>query len=426
MQALGVPTESAVSAYREWHIDSVGLVGRVMGDAQPANRAAAASTGLLAGAAGALAAPPRRVLFAINSLACGGAEQQLVRVAAYLRAQGCDVGVMTLLRDDYHRAQLVEIGATVHDLQVSKWGRGLSAVAQARAVLRSFAPEVVVSFLYQASIVARLASRAAGVPHVSSMRDEYFGGWMRDQALARTDRLAAVTVINSRLTAAKLVRRGVVSARRVRIIPNGLDPTVFDIAAGERAPARDALGVAPQDFLWIGIGRLQPQKAWDDLIHAIALMRPDVRAGQRWLVIGTGPLLSALDALASELGVSDYVRFIGPRTDVPRLLAACDALVLPSHHEGMPNVVMEAMAARRPVVATDVGGVAELVADGVSGLVLPAADHSALSSAMSALAVAPIERREAMGEAGRQLVDRQYTIAATMPMWSSLLAEVVA
>src|SRR5256885_1959449 len=175
--------------------------------------------------------------------------------------------------------------------------------------------------------------------------------------------------------------------------------------------------------MWLGIGRLQPQKSWDVLLDAIAALPPHLQAHQQWYVVGEGALQEQLEEQAARLQISDRVRFLGPRADVPRLFAASDALVLSSWHEGMPNVVMEAMAARRPVVATNVGGVPELVEDGVTGLLVDAGQPAALAEAMSDLASRPTQVRDAMGDRARTIVDDRYTLDATMPLWSELLTD---
>jgi glycosyltransferase involved in cell wall biosynthesis len=368
------------------------------------------------------------VLLAINSLVCGGAEAQLVRLAAHLRANDHTVAVMTLLPGDHHLPALTALDVPVHEVDMHPRLRAGSSVAGARAIIQREQPDVVISFLYQATMATRLACAGPGAPpHIASMRDEHFGGRLRDLALRLTDRLSVRTVVNSHVTAARLVDRGVVSANRARVVPNGLDPSTFELPAGTRGETRRELGVADespgQTFVWLGIGRLQPQKSWDVLLDAIAALPPEIRNRQQWYVVGEGPLEQQLKDQAEQLAISDRVRFLGPRSDVPRLFAASDALVLSSWHEGMPNVVLEAMAARRPVVATNVGAVRELVEDGTTGLVVSPRQPAALAKAMHDLASRPSEDRTAMGDRARAVVDEGYTLSATMPLWSALLTD---
>jgi glycosyltransferase involved in cell wall biosynthesis len=359
-------------------------------------------------------------------LDCGGAEAQLVRLVGQLRANDHEVAVLTLLPGNYYRAALSALDVPVHEIRMRRRARAGSLIANARAIVRREEPDVVVSFLYQATMASRLACAGpGGPPHIASMRDEHFGGWLRDRALRLTDRLSARTVVNSNVTAARLVRRGVVSAERVRVIPNGLDPSAFDVPDDERTRTRRELGLTGETFMWLGIGRLQSQKSWDLLLDAVAALPPEARAQQQWFVVGEGPLRQQLEGQAGRLQITDRVRFLGPRSDVPRLFAASDALVLSSWHEGMPNVVLEAMAARRPVVATNVGAVPELVEHGATGVVVDGREPGALADAMAGLASQPRDVRTAMGARARAIVEDRYTLPATMPLWSELITDCV-
>lgn len=132
-------------------------------------------------------------------------------------------------------------------------------------------------------------------------------------------------------------------------------------------------------------------------------------------------LQSQLERMAADLGIADRVQFLGVRDDVPRLMAAADAVVLASRFEGLPNVVMEAMAAAKPVVATRVGGTAELVADGVTGRLVGPGDPEGLAAAMVATMRIDEADRRAMGAAGRAVISERYSVGAAEQQWLALL-----
>ena len=136
-------------------------------------------------------------------------------------------------------------------------------------------------------------------------------------------------------------------------------------------------------------------------------MREGVRAAP---VVGTGEQRASYEALAAERGVAERAHFLGWRDDVPRLLAAADFLLLPSRWEAMPYIVLEAMSARRPVVAAQVDGVRDLVAEGESGLTHPIGDVEALGEACARMIAAAPQERAAMGEAGRARVEQSFSI----------------
>lgn len=358
------------------------------------------------------------VVLAINALGVGGAETQLLRLARAVMAEGHRVRILTMLpsNDMQFQAQVDELGIEVHCVRLSGPAAALNSVRSATRMLRRWQPDVLVSFLYQANMVCRLAGRTAGVPYViSSIRNEYFGGRGRELAMRLTDRLAHVTVTNSRLAADSLLRRRVVSTERLRVIPNGLDVADF-FDRSRRDPLRAELGVAPEEFLWLAVGRLRPQKDWPNLLRAVSLLPAD---RQRVVVAGFGPLRAELVELSTTLGVGDRVRFLGRRDDIPQLLGAADGLVLPSAYEGLPNVVLEAMAAARPVVATGVGGVPELVDDS-TGRVVPAHDPAALAAEMQHVAGLP-DRGSGLGVAGRAMAEQRFAVDKVMACWIDMI-----
>ncbi len=315
----------------------------------------------------------RRTVLVTNGLARGGAETQLVRLAAALRARGDAVRILSILPTAAFADEVAALGVGVTVLAPGARPGAAALVAAAVADLRRDRPDVLVSFVYQADVLARVAGRLAGVPViVSSLRDERAGAGAqggraraRELLLRATDGLPTLTTTNSTAAAERFARRGVVSPRRLRVVPTGLDA-----GADARGPAvRDRVRAAcapPGTLVWLAAGRLAAQKDHATLLGALA-----ARPGERLWIAGEGLLRAELERRAADLGVADRVALLGLRDDLPDLLAGCDALALSSAWEGLPNVVLEAMAAARPVVATRVGGVAELVREGVTGALCP-------------------------------------------------------
>jgi len=356
-----------------------------------------------------------------NELSVGGAQAQLLHLAARLRDRGDEVAILTINDNTAFHAETQELGIPVVRVRYHPAAQGLTSVISAARVLRAWRPDAVMSFIYQANVVARIAARLAGVPVVvSSIRNERFGGRHRELLMRATDRLATVTTTNSTLAARRLVDVGVVPANRLVVIPNGIQTTGFEASGEVRDRARRALLVDDGYFIWLAAGRLVPQKDYPTLLRAFARAF-DAHPTVRLLIAGEGPLRPTLEELADRLGLGDRVRFLGLRDGIADLLAACDALVLSSAHEGLPNVVMEAMAAARPVVATSVGGVPELVEPGVTGRLVPPADPAALGEAMAQVVAMGVEDLARMGAAGRQRVSERFSLDAAVDQWLDLL-----
>ena len=193
---------------------------------------------------------------------------------------------------------------------------------------------------------------------------------------------------------------------RITVIPNG----IAGFAPGDGARVREELGIGPAEPLIGSVGHLRPEKAFEVLIEALALPGVEGRPATA-LIAGEGPERGLLESLIANRGLAGRVRLLGARSDVPDLLAALDVAVCCSEFEGGPLSVMEYMEAGLPVVASDVGGLPELVVDGESGILVPARDAAALAAALGELIGDP-ERRLRMGERGRQLRRERWSLEA--------------
>jgi glycosyltransferase involved in cell wall biosynthesis len=213
-----------------------------------------------------------------------------------------------------------------------------------------------------------------------------------------------------------------VPERLVRVIPSGIDFEPFE-APFDREAARAALGVAPGDLLAIQVAALAPHKSQTTLLRAAAALATSAPRLHVWIA-GEGTLREALLAEHRALGLDNRVRLLGFREDVVPLLRAADLFVLSSYLEGLGTSVLDAMAAGLPVVATEVGGVPEMVRHEVTGLLVPPRDPAALARAMERLVGDPTLRAR-LGGAGRvaaRAFGADRTAAATRGLYEELLA----
>jgi glycosyltransferase involved in cell wall biosynthesis len=206
---------------------------------------------------------------------------------------------------------------------------------------------------------------------------------------------------------AMLIASGVDPAR-IHLVPSGVEAERFALGAGARAAARARHAIDPDAFVLVAVGALETRKGHDVLLDAIAL-RADPRV--HVLVAGEGALRADLEARRHALGLDERVRFLGRVDDVPTLLAAADALVMPSRQEGLGVAALEAMAAGLPVVASRVGGLPDAVTDGVTGFLVPAEDPRALAAAIDRLAGDPALARR-LGAEAAAAVRARFTMAA--------------
>jgi starch synthase (maltosyl-transferring) len=298
----------------------------------------------------------------------------------------------------------------------------LRAIGRLAVRLRRFAPSLIQSFLFHANVAVRLAAPWAGRPWV-------LGGLRVAERRHRWH--LVIDRLTSWLSAGSVcVSRGVfefsrdvakLQPARLTVIPNGIDPAPYD--AAERIP-REAIGVPNDAHLALCVGRLDPQKGLTDLLNAAEYV---IARHSRWCLafVGDGPDRAwLLKQLSTRPLLHERVYWLGHRDDVPRLLKSADVLVQASLWEGMPNAVLEAMAARRAVVGTAVEGTQDLVLPGETGWLVPARDPIALSQALIEAATNS-DRCRRFGEAGRLRVEREFSIAATVAAYERLWANVL-
>ena len=303
-------------------------------------------------------------------------------------------------------------------------------------LIEAFKPDVVHSHTAKAGFLGRQAAllrgrRSSGPSPIlvhtfhGHVLEGYFGSVKQsvyrtlERRLAkRTDRLIGV----SSATVDDLVRLRIAPPERFSVIPLGLDLTPFVLHKGAAAAQlRREIGVADDEILASFVGRLVPIKRVDVLLRAVAVARLE-GAPLRLAVAGDGELRAALVALSRELMIEDCVSWLGYRRDLPTLAAASDIAVLSSDNEGTPVSLIEAGASGLPAVSTDVGGVRDVVLNGVTGLLVPATDHERLGAAIASLAADP-ERRRAMGGRARDHVLSQFSIERLIGDITSLYEE---
>ncbi len=318
------------------------------------------------------------VAFCITELEVGGAERCLVELATRLDRTRFKTSVACLgPRPRGERAALAEqldaAGVPVRYFDA----RGISSAARVLRQLRlhwqASRPNLVQTFLFHANVIGAIAARRAIVPTiVTGLRvAELHRRWRRpiERIAGRlADRHIAVSQGVARFAREKIG----LPAEKIVVIPNGVVIPKEPVSAANLSQ----FGVPSGRRVIAFVGRLDEQKGIEWLIE----QTPEITKrlpSHDLLVVGTGPSAERLRGRAMRLGIGDRVHFCGWREDVPAILAASDLLVVPSKWEGMPNVVLEAMAAARPVVAFNVEGVSDAVGDDASRQLVPAGDRAA-------------------------------------------------
>jgi glycosyltransferase involved in cell wall biosynthesis len=292
-------------------------------------------------------------------------------------------------------------------------------------MIRAWRPDVLHSHMVHANLMARAARPLAPVPAlVSTIHSINDGGALRMAAYRLTSGLVDRFTIISQLAAQRYVAIGAVPENRLQVVPNAVDTARFKRLPYARDAIRRQLGVG-DEFVWLAVGRFEPAKDYPTMIAAFARLAAQ-RPRSQLLLVGQGSLKGEVEGWVREEGLEGRVRLLGVRRDIPELLSAADGYVLSSAWEGMPVALLEAAAAELPVVATRVGGVPEVVEDGTTGLLVPAADPVPLAEAMVRVELLSSDARAAMGRRGRALVEERYGTGRVMQMWERLYSELAA
>jgi glycosyltransferase involved in cell wall biosynthesis len=357
------------------------------------------------GDVGDMAEPPTILLVANFPDVVGGGEESLLGLAASLDHRRLRVlGVVTAEGEVAARLRAAGVPTSVVALPpVRPWTLPavLQALVRLRALLRRERVELIHAHGSRGALYAGLASRGLGAPLVWHVRVADPDPKL-DRLLAW---LAGAIVVNSGATAARM-RQWPRAAAKVTVVPNGVDLARFAPGPADPALGR-ALDLDPTRPVVGYFGRLEHGKGVDVLIEAAAQLHPRLPA--TFLFVGDGPLREALAARAAVVGLP--ARFAGQRDDVPALLRLCAAVVLPSRQEAFGRVLIEAMAAGVPVIASAVGGIPEVCVDGVTALLVPPADPEALAVAI-ALTLTDQAATAARVEAARADVRTRFDLAA--------------
>ena len=356
-------------------------------------------------------ARPVHVAYCLDSMAAsGGTEMNAVRTAEALDRSRVRLTVFAMRPDGPMRARYEAAGVPVVATPAVSTLVAVRTARQAWRLARRFRDsgvDVVHCHDVYTNWFAGLADRLAAVPLLTSKR--WIGGQRRHLQLGRVAyRLSARVLANSDGVARTLIADDGVPAGRVVVVPNFVEDAAFTtLSDGACREMREEWGV-PLGSPVVGcVARLRPEKGQATLLRAAAQVRdrhPDLVV----VLVGDGSEEPALRALAAELGLADRVCFAGHRPNRPNPHQLFHVSVLASDHEGFPNTLVEAMAAARPTVASNVGGVPDAVLDGETGLLVPAGDPVALAGALSRVLGDPTWGAE-LGARGRAVARERFT-----------------
>lgn len=350
--------------------------------------------------------PARTIAFGITDLDIGGAEHIMVELATRLDRTRWNPTVVCLQPAGPLAEKLRDCGIPVESLEMRGVRDTYKALRRWTAILKEQRPAILQTFLFHANLLGRFAGRRAGVPRIVS--------GLRVAEHRRNLHVTMDRMTRWKVDAFVCVSEGVadfarhslkIPERKLVVIPNGVD---CESAEGATPVDRATFGCSSTDIVLMFVGRFDRQKGLMDLLYAVAMDSKLPEADRLKIVlVGDGPEIATIEGSIGRLNLQGHFRLVGWQPNVWDWLASADGLVLPSRWEGMPNVVLQAMASRLPVIATNVEGSRELVVPNSTGWLVDPSSLLQLSDAILEFVSSPNRRQ--MGDAGRAIVEEHYT-----------------
>lgn len=365
-----------------------------------------------------------KIIHVIDSLGLGGAQRQLVSLSNGMDRARFDVQVVSLCsRLLQYRKDLEDAGVKVH--VVPQQGKfSWSTLQGLKKIFQEERPDLVHCWLFTAGLYGRIAAWTAGVKRtVYGIRNTLYDMpphyRIVDSLLARgTSRIT----VNAQAMQPELMQKEFIPAKKLRTIYNGIDFTGFAEGTGK---FKAELGLSKDTILVGMVARMAEQKDHRTFLEAAAEVLAKCGAAVHFVLVGDGPLRPQYEAYAAEAGIAASVTFTGARRDVFDIIQDIDVCVLTTFSEGCSNVIMEAMAASKPVIASDTGGNAELIEHGVTGFIIKDRDRGALAGYLMTLIQDGDKRREA-GRLGRARAEKMLSIEKMIRETETLYQELLA
>ncbi|MFK7779217.1 MAG: glycosyltransferase [Gimesia sp.] len=347
---------------------------------------------------------PVPIAFCITGLQPGGAERALVQIVKRLNRENWSPVVYSMTGTGPLVEEL-QLAGIPTELLCAKSPWDVRIIWRLAGKLKLQKPVLLQSFLFHANLTSRFAARLARIKHsVSGIRvseKRKNGHLLMDRW---TNRLVELNICVSQSVADFSVQQGKLSESKVTVIPNGVD---FDLYDGAEAMDLSLWGIPADAKVVLFVGRLDPQKAPGDLLTAFDHFA-EQKSDFHLLFVGDGPLKAELEQCASQMTCAKRIHFAGWQPQIPQLMKASSCLVLPSLWEGMPNVVLEAMAAGLPVISTVVDGVSELIQNGNQGTLVACDSPVEIQQALLDLSTRPEEFQQ-MAVNAQNTVKKEFT-----------------
>jgi glycosyltransferase involved in cell wall biosynthesis len=356
---------------------------------------------------------PMKIVYVIPVLGYGGAETQLLLLAKNMLTRGHSVKIVQALScSPKFLSQYTELGIEVISLGMKKSVSNPYFLIKLRRVFDKLKPDIIHSHIAQANVLARIANWRQ-YPLICTAHSSNEKGRLNVEKLYKyTDSLSHWNTNVSVAAVDRYIELGLFSSERSDYVPNGVDTDHFSRANKESNPAAFKKSFSDASkFTFLAIGRFVTAKNFPLMLRSIAKVDANL------LVCGEGSLEADLKSLVTALEIEDRVAFVDTMTDVRPLYQSAGAFIMSSTWEGLPMVLLEAMAMSLPVISTNVSGAATLFADGLAGKLVFGFDVDDYAEALREMTMLPANELAKMGEHGRKKVVDEFSIKKISQIW---------
>lgn len=361
-----------------------------------------------------------KILYLVDGFNIGGAEYNLLQMLEAMDREAYDITLCSFVDRGDLKPAYEALGFPLHII-ARRWRFDLSIFKRLYRLIQKGRFDIIQTLLFYPDIIGAVMARLCRVPaciawETASHYDAFFKPPHRRLFYRLAMRWATCIV-----TVSEEAKKSVVAVERrppeqIKVFPNGIDLARFERTAP--AALRTEYQADGETMLIGVVARLDAIKGHSHLMEALSEVYKQ-HSNFQCLLIGDGECRDALTAQVRQLGLQDHVQFLGFRRDIPELLSVLDLFVLPSISEGLPTVVLEAMASTVPVIATRVGGIPEVIQSGENGMLVPSKDSTALAESILQLMNHP-QLRSNIAAAGRKRVEEQYSFRRQMEQFETL------
>lgn len=366
-----------------------------------------------------------KILYLITGLKTGGAEIVLYNLIRNINKRKFDPVVVSII-------PIAEIGKKIQDSGIrilslsTKFKYNPFIFFKLISILKREEPQILHSFLFHSILLGRIVGKIYKVPIIiSSIHSEYVGGFLRNRLLQITDNLDDVVTIVSQKAAETMIISKILSTNKLLVIYNGIDLNKFIFQDKKtREEIREELNLKKDDKVLISVARLFEAKGYPYLIEAIKILKKkylDIKL----LILGEGKEKNKLEEQIRDSNLEKNISLLGRKENVSDYLNASDIFVLASLWEALGCVILEAMACGLPVIATNVGGIPEIIEDNVSGFLVSSKNPEALAQKIDYLLGLDEQKRLELGNRGRKIIEEKFSLDRMVESYENLYYELL-